>query len=509
MTTHNEQPNSEGTHGGQGVPVPLSPPAKPDPLLEELHVVRLEGRYFCFDKHAAKRRNGVLNYRDGARGLVIEVSPRFGHPSILAYKVLQAIFRKVTLEGKPYPDTVAFSRRELGRLIGRDIFGGRDSKDLYDAIRQLEDTKIELYLYNKDGKEYRSYRFSLVVGSGFVAEGDVTSPTRLKAAAITLHPVIMDSMRQGHFAVFNWERINALEPLTAALYKRLYLHFSNLYGTEYDKKGLRFEKNYDDLCAEWLGGLKQEQYKSRIEKQLSHHFKELQSTGLLRSVGIERMADGKNFKLVFRPAAGFFTDYETFYLAGRARVLQFQHSADTVNITGPMELVAYFYKRLHKSETFEGKIFADKDIEYAKRLIEQFGEPGARDLMDFAIEKAPQTKFDMKNIRALDVYLAEWQVERDRRKQRVEVQKVEAEERRAEQLKREYDDYCQATTHAYLECCSPAEREEIHELAVSQADTEHHTNAVTRKIAVHIAERRIVLSRHPLPSFDHWLTNRK
>ena len=147
----------------------------------------------------AKGRKGAIQYRDGKRGLVIEISERFGHPSIVAYKVLQAVFRKVTLEGKPYPDTVALSYRELGRLVGRDIFGGRDSKDLYEAIRQFEDTKIELYLNNDQGKEYRSCRFSLVVGSGFIGEGDVGSPTRLKAAVITLHPVIVDSMRHDHF----------------------------------------------------------------------------------------------------------------------------------------------------------------------------------------------------------------------------------------------------------------------------------------------------------------------
>ncbi|MFM7330428.1 MAG: hypothetical protein ACKO1L_02005 [Brachymonas sp.] len=33
--------------------------SKPDPLLEELQVVRLEGRYFCFDRHEAKNRQGA------------------------------------------------------------------------------------------------------------------------------------------------------------------------------------------------------------------------------------------------------------------------------------------------------------------------------------------------------------------------------------------------------------------------------------------------------------------
>ena len=102
--------------------------AKPDPFLEELNVVRLEGRYFSFDKHEAKKHTGIYEYRTGDRGIVIETNPRYGQPSIVAYKVLQAVFRKITLEGKPYPETVAFSYHELGRMIGRDIIGGTDSK---------------------------------------------------------------------------------------------------------------------------------------------------------------------------------------------------------------------------------------------------------------------------------------------------------------------------------------------------------------------------------------------
>ena len=95
--------------------------------------MQLEGCYFCFDKHEAKRRNGAIQYRDGKRGLVIEISERFGHPSIVAYKVLQAVFRKVTLEGKPYPDTVALSYRELGRLVGCRYAEGRNRRDLCKA----------------------------------------------------------------------------------------------------------------------------------------------------------------------------------------------------------------------------------------------------------------------------------------------------------------------------------------------------------------------------------------
>ena len=177
---------------------------KPDPLLEELNVVRIEGRYFSFDKGEAKKKSGIYEYRDGDRGIVVETNPRYGQPSIVAYKVLQAVFRKITLEGKPYPETVAFSYSELARMIGRNVMGGRDSKQLFTAIRQLQDTKIELYLYDaKNGKkqQFSSRRFELIITTGFIGDGQVSSP-RLKAAVLTVHPLIMDSMRRGHFAIF-------------------------------------------------------------------------------------------------------------------------------------------------------------------------------------------------------------------------------------------------------------------------------------------------------------------
>ena len=339
------------------------------------------------------------------------------------------------------------------------------AKELLQAIRQLEDTKISMVINNKNGKEHRNYRFSLVTFTGFIADGEASNPGRIKACCITLHPAIVDRMRQEHFSIFNWERLSALEPLTTALYKRLYLHFSNLYQTEYDRKGLKFEKSYDDVCAEWLGGLKPERYKSRVEQQLGPHFEELKRVGIIRSVVIERMADGDGFKLVFRPGAGFFEDYEILYLGSRARVLQFQQKSDSAVITQPIEIASYFYQKLHKSESSEDRIFSENDVEFVRELIDKMGDVGVRDLIDFAIEQAPKTNFDMKNIRAIGVYLPEWQADRERKAKRLEAQGLEAKARKDELLHQQYEEYCEAQRHAYLDQCTPEEIEEINRLA--------------------------------------------
>jgi hypothetical protein len=75
----------------------------------------------------------------------IKIDADYGQPSVLAYKVLQAIFLKVAETGCSisedgrclYSDTVSFSARELALIIGR-AWGGRTSRQLFEAIMQLQ-----------------------------------------------------------------------------------------------------------------------------------------------------------------------------------------------------------------------------------------------------------------------------------------------------------------------------------------------------------------------------------
>src|SRR5689334_22828817 len=106
-----------------------------DRLMEEINILRLEGALFCFDPRQAKRRRGPLTLSEAReRPVTIHTHPDFGQPSVLAYKVMQAIFLKMTEEGYPYPEVVSFSQRELARLVGRSGIGGNTSKQLFEAM---------------------------------------------------------------------------------------------------------------------------------------------------------------------------------------------------------------------------------------------------------------------------------------------------------------------------------------------------------------------------------------
>src|SRR3954447_5326072 len=89
-------------------------------LVEEINILKLEGSLFCFDPKEAKRRRGELTLADARKQQVsIAIHPDHGQPSVLAYKVLQAIFLKVSETGCSvtedgrclYEDSVSFSAR--------------------------------------------------------------------------------------------------------------------------------------------------------------------------------------------------------------------------------------------------------------------------------------------------------------------------------------------------------------------------------------------------------------
>jgi hypothetical protein len=131
-----------------------------DRLMEEINILRLEGSLFCFDPREAKRRKGVLTFRE-LKEHPVKIEPQnYGQPSVLAYRVLQAIFQKMTEEGYPYPSAVSFSQREIARLIGRSAFGGNQSAQIYKAIMQLHKHLFTVLCTTKKELRGRRDRFT-------------------------------------------------------------------------------------------------------------------------------------------------------------------------------------------------------------------------------------------------------------------------------------------------------------------------------------------------------------
>jgi hypothetical protein len=226
-------------------------------LVEEINILKLEGSLFCFDPKEAKRRRGKLTLADARKAPVtVHIHPDFGQPSVLVYKVLQSIFLKVAESGCSlaedgrclYDGTVSFSARELASLTARS-WRGRTSKQLFEAVMQLRSTQVYASLYHKHTDEWQLVNFQMLNSAFFSGRGETIS-----RCMVTLAPEVIDSINRRHVATFNFHRLSTLDTIGLVLYKRMFFHFSNLMHEKKGRGSLRFTKDYQAICKEWLGG---------------------------------------------------------------------------------------------------------------------------------------------------------------------------------------------------------------------------------------------------------------
>jgi hypothetical protein len=173
--------------------------ARPERLFHEINLLHLEGHYFTFDPKSANAPPDPLKelknrFRNPEINTVepISIAPNlsYGTPSVFAYKVFQAIIKKLSDYGHPAPESVSFGHREIMRLIGRTSYGGKDSRELVIVLNQLRHTGINCWLYNKNTEEAVNLSFSLATMFLYTYKkrGQVSRFT------IYLHPSIIKSI---------------------------------------------------------------------------------------------------------------------------------------------------------------------------------------------------------------------------------------------------------------------------------------------------------------------------
>ena len=385
-------------------------------LAEEITILRIEGTLFCFDPREARRRTGTLTrtltHADGQeRPVSIDIHPKYGQPSVLAYKIVQAVFLKITEKSYPYTNTVTFSQRELARLVGR-VWSGVTSRQIYHAMMQLQKTSITCSMQNKETKEHIEVNFYFLPETWFSKRDG-----SIKACLVKVSDPIVNSLNRRHIAFFNLQKLNTLDTIGMVLYKRVFFHLSNIYTPNKARGKHVIEKDYVDVCTEWLGGLKPEKYISRVRQQLGKHLNGLKATGLIGQYEVKTRADGKVLKLVFHAGEGFFEDYAEYYVTQQQnRKENSQEALSVRHIQKPFELVAYFHERMGHS----GNTFLEKEMAQASGLLKRFSEADVRELIDYAVDAGRQSKYAMQWFGAVLGFVPRWEGERSAIKTRNE-----------------------------------------------------------------------------------------
>lgn len=223
-----------------------------------------------------------------------------------------------------------------------------------------------------------------------------------------MHDAIVESLNRNHAIWLNYNHLRTLDTIAIVLYKRLFFHFSNTYCTTTSRSTFKLEKDYEDICREWLGGLKPEKYKSRIEKQLGKYLKSVQATGLIRRFEIMMRVRGGGFKIIFYPGDSFYQDYSTFYLKQPERTAYLPKRTGATS--HPLQLVAYFHELLGHNH----KNFTDKERSQAAELLKLYSDDEARALIDYAIAQGKKTNFSMQFFGAVLGYQESWAATRAR-----------------------------------------------------------------------------------------------
>lgn len=422
--------------------------AKPERLFHEINLLHLEGHYFAFDPKAAKvfvdpmksveKRLGNPKINE-EQPIEIIPHPSYGKPSVFAYKVYQAILKKLSDYGHPVPESVSFGHRELMRLVGRSSTGGKNSKELVRVLNQLKYTSISCWFYDKHtgAGANLSLSFATRFLYTYTGRGSVSLFT------LWLDPWIIKSINNHYTFCLNFARMENLEPMSMALYKHLYFHFSNIYSAK-QSRDFTFRKDYTEICRTWLGGLKVLRYRSDILKdQLGKHLEALKKTHLIKSYALEKNAQGDGFNLVFHPGSGFFEDYERFYLRRMQGELPFALAADENTIQKPQEIVLYFYRKLYNTNEVDNLGFSEKEASFASSLLEKHTTADIYGFIDYGLAEAQKTNFDIKTFGGLKKYYLPYTKYLSARARAAAKEEAEEEKQASERKLSAYDSYRQ------------------------------------------------------------------
>ncbi len=477
-------------------------------LFNEINLLRLEGFYFCLDpKEAARRTHAKYEFFEiikrpkseiEKRPVVIVPNPHYGYPSILAYKVLQAIMRKLSWFSYPMPDTVSFSQRELARLVGRASFGGYDQEHFYNAIRQLRTTEAAHWFYDKVTGEWSNRTIQIL-------DTDIWSGRELQITRceVQIHHSIVESLNNRHAMCLNFARMEELAPIGVALFKRLFFHFSNLYSVKHTKK-FTYTKSYASVCTTWLGGLKVLKYQSKIlQEQLGKHLDALKHTTLIKDFAIEKNAKGDGFNLVFTPGDGFFEDYDRFYLKHIEIEQEYHRHEEHKRTEQPMRLVEKFYQNLYHRGDLSGMVILDKEIELAKTLLETYSPEEISDLILYTIDAATRTKFAIRSFGGVKVYLNAWLDEKATKAKRTALQQKQAAKEREQRLRDQYDLWWHQEVGQLRASVPPEEITALEEAATAEL-MEEHQNPLGFSLLVRVRTEARLAERYRVLSFEDW-----
>jgi hypothetical protein len=475
-----------------------------DKLYMENTLLRVAGALFCHDAKRAPTHTEQIELNRGVadKNIVIRPDPKLGQPGPLAHKIFVALIKKHSGYGRPTQADVSFSQRELMRLIGRAEWGGRDSEQLARALDEIHYTFVRTRFKSAD--RFTEHSFNIFPEIYVERREYATDP--IEACTVTLARPIMTSLQDGHFTCLNHGLMQQLGTIGQAFYMRLFFHFANLYDGHHQKR-VTFAKRYDDICAEWLGGLAVRPYQSLIERdQLGPHLRQLVKAKFLASYTIAEAKGRDGFVIAFRPGAAFFADYDRFYRRRQQGSIEFGFRADQQHIAEPLKVAYMFVEKRDGRRNAGIPYVPSKDVETAKYLLAHVPFADIPDFLDFALAEAKKTHFDVQTLGGLKQYLPRYE---SRRWQRAAEKAAHARREAADQAtqrRTDYDRFRRTEADRLFVSLPAKERAAIEIAARAKASRFGRGTGPLAQTMFEIERARLTAERHPkkIPAFEQW-----
>jgi hypothetical protein len=488
--------------------------APPSAIVEKLYMentlLRVSGALFCHDAKRAALRTEAINLSRGLneKAVVIEPHPKLGQPGPLAHKIFIAILKKHSDYGRPHPHDVSFTKREIMRLVGRKEWGGRDSKQLAGALDEIHRAFISASF--KRGASFFEEKFH-VFSRVLLERAAEATDAPIERCTVTLATPIIDSLRADHFSCYNYLFLQGLGTIGQALYMRLFFHFANLYEEQKGKIGLIFQKRYDDICLEWLGGLTAHDRISHVKRdQLGPHLDQLVSAKFLSSYSIDKAKTRAGFVITFRPGPAFFSDYERFYGNRNQGELQRSFDADRREIAEPLKLAYLFAAKLMGQPLTAVPYVSQKETESAKFILEHVAFDDAGSFLDYALAEAKRSKFEVKSLGGLKGYLPGYLATLEQRRASRAAHAKHRAMMQQEEEQASYSQYRHAKASVLFATLPDAEREVIEAIARGRC-AKPFAGATPGALSARIFEMekaRVTAERYSdrVPTFADWKT---
>jgi len=333
--------------------------------------------------------------------------PYFGIPGPFDKKVFDAIQEIIEELPRPIQNPIPIgSLYSLCKRIGIDEKAGKNYNMIKDSLLRLTGILIDSKgtFYEKGKKRWVEDVFHLYDRVVWVGE-ELPDGTIADTNYIYLGSKYLENINNGYVKPIDYKFYRELNSsISKRLYELLGVKFYPIFQRNIEIKFIRYL--YDTLCE--LVPMKKQRYFSYIKRQLEEAIAELQEKGFLEKCEIKK--ENSKFYVYFYPGPKAKEEFSRFRLEiepyeDPQPFEENKQLASSVEAeSGPKRLLRYFYKRNSGRDVID---FKPKEIDQAERLLYKYDFEKASFIVDYAIESARKTNFDMKSFGAVLQYEAE------------------------------------------------------------------------------------------------------